>query len=107
MKTQACSMTDQSTAVQYAKAMKLKVIGLDIADAQLEDAERLGADAVFNTKNDTDYETKIKELTSGGCHAAAVFSASNAAYRDAPNTLRYVPSSTTSEYIHCVRFPRS
>ncbi|KAG7112752.1 Alcohol dehydrogenase 1 like protein [Verticillium longisporum] len=33
-------------AVQYAKAMGLKVIGLDISDAQLEDAKALGADVL-------------------------------------------------------------
>ncbi|KAL9948284.1 hypothetical protein ACHAO5_001966, partial [Verticillium nonalfalfae] len=74
--------------VQYAKAMGLKVIGLDISDAQLEDAKALGADATYNTKTDIEYEAKIKKLTEGGCHAAAVFSASHVAYGDAPRTLR-------------------
>lgn len=69
--------------------MKLKVIGIDVADAQLEDAKSLGADAIFNSKTDPDYDSKIKELTKGGCHAAAVFSASNVAYQDAPRVLRY------------------
>ncbi|GME50681.1 chaperonin 10-like protein [Neofusicoccum parvum] len=75
-------------AIQYAKAMKLRVIGLDVADAQLQSARDLGADAVFNTKTDLDYESKIKTLTAGGCHAAAVYSSSNIAYRDAPKCLR-------------------
>ncbi|KAL1619750.1 hypothetical protein SLS56_009951 [Neofusicoccum ribis] len=75
-------------AIQYARAMKLRVIGLDVADAQLQSARDLGADAVFNTKTDLDYESKIKTLTAGGCHAAAVYSSSNIAYRDAPKCLR-------------------
>ncbi|KAH6663990.1 hypothetical protein F5X68DRAFT_144269 [Plectosphaerella plurivora] len=75
-------------AVQYAKAMKLKVIAIDISDAQLEDARSLGADAAFNSNDDPDYEVKIKKITNGGCHAAAVFSASNIAYINAPKTLR-------------------
>ena len=68
--------------------MKLKVIAIDISDAQLEDARGLGADAAFNSKDDPDYEAKIKKITNGGCHAAAVFSASNIAYTNAPKTLR-------------------
>jgi D-arabinose 1-dehydrogenase-like Zn-dependent alcohol dehydrogenase len=76
------------TAVQYAKAMKYKVVGIDISKSQLEDAKNLGADFVINTMEDPDYEAKIKEVTKGGCHAAAVFSASNVAYESAPKTLR-------------------
>lgn len=68
--------------------MGLRVIGLDISDAQLQSAKQLGADAVFNTATDSDYERKIKHMTNGGCHAAAVYSASNRAYKDAPKTLR-------------------
>ncbi|ORY69036.1 chaperonin 10-like protein [Pseudomassariella vexata] len=75
-------------AIQYAKAMKLKTIGLDISNAQLEAVKTLGADIVINTMEEPNYEAKIKELTNGGCHAAAVFSASNAAYETAPKALR-------------------
>ncbi|KAM5352824.1 hypothetical protein ACJ41O_005546 [Fusarium nematophilum] len=75
-------------AVQYAKAMGFKVVGLDISNSQLDDVKNLGADLVINTLENPDYETKIKKATGGGCHAAAVFSASNAAYETAPKTLR-------------------
>ncbi|KAK1763978.1 chaperonin 10-like protein [Phialemonium atrogriseum] len=75
-------------AIQYAKAMGLRVIGLDISEAQLESARQLGADAIFNPARDPDYQRKIKEMTNGGCHATAVYSASNKAYQDAPATLR-------------------
>lgn len=75
-------------AVQYAKALKLKVVALDISKSQLDDARSLGADCVINTLEDPDYEAKIKKITNGGCHAAAVFSASNVAYESAPKTLR-------------------
>ncbi|KAI9168092.1 alcohol dehydrogenase [Paramyrothecium foliicola] len=56
-------------AVQYAKAMKLRVI-------------------MFYTMENHDWEAQVKELTNGGCHAAAVFSASNAAYESSLKTLR-------------------
>lgn len=68
--------------------MGLKVMGLDISSSQLEAVKALGADHVINTKDDINYESTIKKLTDGGCHAAAVFSASNAAYDSAPKTLR-------------------
>ncbi|OAL53128.1 GroES-like protein [Pyrenochaeta sp. DS3sAY3a] len=75
-------------AVQYAKAMGLKVIGMDISNSQLEAVENFGADAVINTLDQPDFEPIVKKLTNGGCHAAAVFSASNIAYENAPKALR-------------------
>jgi D-arabinose 1-dehydrogenase-like Zn-dependent alcohol dehydrogenase len=38
--------------VGYAKAMGLRVIGIDIIDAQLEEAKKQGADHVFNSMTD-------------------------------------------------------
>lgn len=75
-------------AIQYAKAMGIKVIGLDINDAQLEMAKKAGADAVFNSMTNKNYQEEIKKLTGKGCHAAAVYSAANAAYAGAPDVLR-------------------
>ncbi|KAF1935063.1 alcohol dehydrogenase [Clathrospora elynae] len=76
-------------AIQYAKAMGIKTIGLDINDNQLDMAKKLGVETVFNSIKNKDYVEEIKKLTGGkGCHAAAVYSASNAAYADAPNVLR-------------------
>ncbi|KAL2826255.1 chaperonin 10-like protein [Aspergillus cavernicola] len=75
-------------AIQYAKAMGIKVLGIDISDAQLESAKELGADVTYNSLNDGNYTDKLTILTEGGAHAAAVFSASNAAYTTAPGVLR-------------------
>ena len=77
-------------AIQYAKSMGLKTIGMDISNSQLQAVKELGADIVINTLDEPDFGTKVKKLTKGGCHAAAVFSASNIAYESAPKTLRYV-----------------
>jgi uncharacterized protein YbaP (TraB family) len=87
---QAYSYTDitHSKAVQYAKAMGLKVVGIDISNNQLEAVKSLGADITCNSLQEKDYAQRIKKLTNGGCHAAAVFSASIAAYESAPNILR-------------------
>ena len=75
-------------AVQYAKAMGLKVIGIDVSDSQLQAVRELGADTTINTLKEPDFQIKVKRITSGGCDAAAVFSASNMAYESAPKTLR-------------------
>ncbi|KAF2013907.1 NAD(P)-binding protein [Aaosphaeria arxii CBS 175.79] len=75
-------------AIQYAKAMGIKTIGLDINDSQLEMAKKVGADATFNTMTNKNYVDEVKKLTGKGCHAAAVYSAANAAYAGAPNVLR-------------------
>jgi alcohol dehydrogenase, propanol-preferring len=56
--------------------MGLKVIGIDVVDAQLEEAKAQGADHVFNSMTDKDYKAKILELTSGGVDAAVNFTAS-------------------------------
>jgi len=74
--------------VQYAKAMGLKVIGLDISDIQLETATASGADYVFNSMTDKDYVKKILELTGGGVDAAVNFTASKKSYDDAPAIIR-------------------
>lgn len=68
--------------------MGIKTIGLDINDHQLNMAKKVGADAVFNSMANKNYVEEIKKLTGKGCHAAAVYSASNAAYAGAPNILR-------------------
>lgn len=68
--------------------MGYKTVGLDINDAQLEQAKKVGADAVFNSLTNKNYLEDIKKLTGKGCHAAAVYSASNAAYAGAPKVLR-------------------
>lgn len=67
--------------------MKLRVIGVDISDAQLENAKLLGADLTFNSASQPDYVTDLFHET-GGAHATVVLSASNAAYASAPNVLR-------------------
>lgn len=68
--------------------MGLKVIGIDISDAQLESARELGADITYNSVSDAEFSRKLTALTDGGAHAAAVFSGSNAAYTTAPTVLR-------------------
>lgn len=75
-------------ACQYGKAMGYKVLGVDINDKTLEVFKKQGADAIFNSMTNKSYVDELKKLTSGGVHAAAVFSDADAAYAGAPAILR-------------------
>lgn len=75
-------------ATQYAKAMSLRVVAIDVSDATLEVCKAQGADHVFNSKRDPDFAEKVKQLTNGGVHAAAVYSSAIAAYSTATSILR-------------------
>lgn len=57
-------------AVQYAKAMGLNVVAVDIDDAKLALAERLGADLTVNARNVDPAAFIKKEI--GGAHGALV-----------------------------------
>ncbi|KAF4966983.1 hypothetical protein FZEAL_10591 [Fusarium zealandicum] len=74
-------------ATQYAKAMGLKVVAIDIQDENLEETRKQGADAVFNSK-DPDYAEEIRKLTNGGCQAVAVYTNSHRAYQGAPSIIK-------------------
>lgn len=75
-------------ATQYAKAMGLKVVGVDISDDVLETVTALGADAVVNSRTNAQAAEEVKRITGKGAHAAAVFSGANAAYASAIELLR-------------------
>ncbi|KAF2195364.1 GroES-like protein [Zopfia rhizophila CBS 207.26] len=74
--------------IQYARAMGYNVIGLDIADQALEEAKKCGADHVFNSKTDNDWQKKVLEITGGGVDAAVNFTASKKSYDDAPAIIK-------------------
>jgi propanol-preferring alcohol dehydrogenase len=58
-------------AIQYAKAMGLKVCAVDIDDGKLEHATQVGADAVVNAKADDAIEA-VKKVTNGGAHGVLI-----------------------------------
>lgn len=77
-------------ATRYAKAMGLKVIGLDVNDRMLDIVKETGADATFNPKSDPKFNRQLPKLTGKrGVHAAAVFSNSHAAYATAQKALAF------------------
>jgi len=67
-------------AVQYAKAMGLKVCAVDIDDSKLEHAKRLGADLVFNAKSG-DPAAALKKETGGGAHGVLITAPSLPAFK--------------------------
>src|SRR3984957_3320845 len=66
--------------VQYAKAMGLHVCAVDIDDAKLAHAKRLGADATVNAK-DGDPIAGVKKATGGGAHGVLITAPSLAAFK--------------------------
>ncbi len=67
-------------AVQYAKAMGLRVCAVDINDDKLAHATKLGADAVVNAR-EGDPVAAVKEATDGGAHGVLITAPSLAAFK--------------------------
>jgi propanol-preferring alcohol dehydrogenase len=74
-------------AVQYAKAMGLKVVALDIADGKLTLARELGADLAINATA-SDAIDKILKVTDGGAHGVLVTAVSPRAFSQALQVVR-------------------
>jgi alcohol dehydrogenase, propanol-preferring len=68
-------------AVQYAKAMGLEVIAIDISDEKLSLARKMGADAVVNAKT-TDAVAEVNKLC-GGAQGVLVTAVSPKAFSQA------------------------
>lgn len=66
-------------AVQYAKAMGLHVCAIDIDDAKLAHATRLGADAVVNVRH-PEAIAAVRKTTDGGGHGVLITAASMDAF---------------------------
>ncbi|WP_425050844.1 alcohol dehydrogenase AdhP [Psychromarinibacter sp. S121] len=73
-------------AVQYAKAMGLRVIAVDIADDKLELARKMGAEIALNAV-ETDVATEVQKLV-GGAHGVLVTAVSNSAFEQAVGMTR-------------------
>ena len=74
-------------AVQYAKAMGLKVAGLDIAEDKLKLARDLGADLAVNALSSDAVESVLK-ATGGGAHGVLVTAVSTPAFAQALRMVR-------------------
>lgn len=74
-------------AVQYAKAMGLHVVAVDIAQEKLDLAKKLGAEAAVNGM-DADAAEQVMKITGGGAHGVLVTAVSPKAFALAENLLR-------------------
>ncbi len=74
-------------AVQYAKAMGMHVVAVDIAPEKLALATKLGADAVV-MGTDSDAAEQVMKVTGGGAHGVLVTAVSLKAFALAENMLR-------------------
>lgn len=73
-------------AVQYAKAMGLKVIAIDVHDEQLKLAKHLNADIVINAATEDPVARVQKEV--GGAHGVLVTAVSTSSFAQAVAMLR-------------------
>lgn len=67
-------------AIQYAKAMGLKVCAVDIDDNKLAHAKTLGADVIINAKEGEPIAA-VKEATGGGAHGVLITAPSLPAFK--------------------------
>lgn len=74
-------------AIQYAKAMGLKVAAVDIAEDKLALARSTGADIAVNSL-DADAADKVLTATGGGAHGVLVTAVSTAAFAQALKMVR-------------------
>jgi alcohol dehydrogenase, propanol-preferring len=74
-------------AIQYAKAMGLHVVALDVSQQKLDLARQLGADAAFNAL-DSDVAGQVIEATRGGAHGVLVTAVSPPAFSQALRLVR-------------------
>jgi propanol-preferring alcohol dehydrogenase len=73
-------------AIQYAKAMGLRVAAVDVADDKLELAKKLGASLTFNAKS-VDVTKAVTEAI-GGAHGVLITAVSKAAFAQGTGMLR-------------------
>lgn len=58
-------------AIQYAKCMGMRVVGVDVGQSKVDFMTSLGADKVVDSSKD-DIVSKVKEYTNGGAHGALI-----------------------------------
>lgn len=75
-------------AIQYAKAMGMRVIAIDGGDSKRELCLSLGAEIYIDFKTTKDIATQVLKITGHGAHGIIVTAATRAAYEAAPNYLR-------------------
>jgi len=68
-------------AIQYAKAMGLRVIALDVGREKLDYCKSLGADRCIDSKESSQTISQlVQDFTSGGCHGVLCLAPQKAAF---------------------------
>lgn len=75
-------------AVQYAKAMGMRVIAIDGGDAKRDLCKKLGAEQFIDFTTTKDIQAEVMRLTGFGAHAVIVTASTKEAYATAPGLLR-------------------
>ncbi|MFG2432695.1 alcohol dehydrogenase AdhP [Streptomyces sp. NPDC048590] len=75
-------------AVQYARAMGMRVVAVDVSDEKCGLARRHGAELAVNALSDPDPAATIKEFTGGGVHGGLVTAVNGAAFSQGVGALR-------------------
>ncbi len=75
-------------AVQYARAMGMRVVAVDVSDDKCALARRHGAELAVNALTDPDPEGTVKEFTGGGVHGGLVTAVNGKAFSQAVGSLR-------------------
>ncbi|CAA21782.1 alcohol dehydrogenase Adh1 [Schizosaccharomyces pombe] len=79
-------------AVQYAKAMAMRVVAIDTGDDKAELVKSFGAEVFLDFKKEADMIEAVKAATNGGAHGTLVLSTSPKSYEQAAGFAR--PGST-------------
>jgi len=75
-------------AVQYAKAMGMRVIAVDGGDEKRDLCKKLGAEAYIDFTTSKDVAAEVMKITTYGAHGVIVFAATKQGYESAPGFLR-------------------
>ncbi|RMZ88821.1 hypothetical protein DV736_g3947, partial [Chaetothyriales sp. CBS 134916] len=75
-------------AVQYAKAMGMRVIAIDGGPEKEALCKKLGAEVYIDFKTTKDIPAEVMKITTYGAHGVIVFSATKEGYETAPHLLR-------------------
>lgn len=75
-------------AIQYARAMGMRVIAIDGGEAKEKMCKDLGAEAFIDFRNTKDIAAEIMKITTYGAHGVIVTAATKEAYASAASFLR-------------------
>ncbi|EEB08063.2 alcohol dehydrogenase Adh1 [Schizosaccharomyces japonicus yFS275] len=79
-------------AIQYARAMSMRVVAIDSGADKEKLCRDCGADVFIDFRKEADVVAKVKEVTGGGAHGTLVLSTSSKSYQQATEFSR--PGST-------------